>query len=681
MDPDKRFDRHHASENQRPRPTARSSSERREEPDGERTPRPSMRPEESHSSTRREEWSPRFRAPSTARHTHEDETTRLLTRDFADQEPVHRLRHVKSTALSSQQPSIRHRFGSTRPSPSPAPSRPWRFIESDRRSVAIAPSGIDDNDTVSRKFSLAGPAPFESLLANQPYVDPGYAQLNPAYDQPANMRPVWGLAKPLPHVLRPGMVPTKEELKQEVAQKEGDTTDQAESVTDLESGRIEPSLRPGRIAAQLDDVRRQREIHLFETFREHNYDAASPAFSPFARPHRGSPAPHKIPDIQAHLEGPIIEEDEEHRHRTSDPELNGLSEAVSKVNRARDESRETRYPYQDAIPLSAYEVEEDEIHNLHTYWSVIRLRFREPFAELLGITIQYTLGFSANLAFTVSQGRAGSGDTGNWAWGFATMIAIYVAGGVSGAHLNPAISSMLYIYRGFPLAKMPAYVTAQMVGAFLATLVTFTIFRPGLLALEVQNMIAQGHDSAILNADSLPQASSVLANFLTFPRQPWIGIGTAFFTELIGSTILAIAVLALGDDTNAPPGAGMNAFIVGLLIAVLGMAFGSNTGLAMNPARDFGPRVALTVLGYKSSPNSSLFADGYWFRVNWLAPLCGTTLGGLIYDSMIFVGGESPVNYPAKRIKRAVWKWIGRCRARIGRAKHKLNGIKEEVVG
>lgn len=261
------------------------------------------------------------------------------------------------------------------------------------------------------------------------------------------------------------------------------------------------------------------------------------------------------------------------------------------------------------------------------------------------------------------------------------MIAIYVAGGVSGAHLNPAISTMLYIYRGFPLSKMPAYVTAQVIGAFIATLITFTLFRPGLLALQAHDLVVQGQQPAPFNTNSMPPASSVLANFLTFPRSPWIGTGTAFMTEFVGTTILAVTVLALGDDTNAPPGAGMNAFIVGLLVATLGMAFGSNTGLAMNPARDFGPRVALAMLGYSSDPNPSLFADLYWLRVNWIAPLCGTTFGGFLYDSMIFIGGESPVNYPAKRISRATWKWFGRCKARISRTKYKLNEIKDEVVG
>ncbi|KAK5072068.1 Protein kinase domain-containing protein ppk32 [Lithohypha guttulata] len=649
-----------------------TTSTLQEQQEGERTPRPSIRREESNTSSRFDDSSSRLRLPGPARTSSEQETTRLLSRDFADQDPEPRLRHVRSSAISFRQPSIRRRLGSAQPSPSPGPSHSWRhFVDSDRRSVAIAASGRD-NDTASRRFSLAGPAPLDTLVANQPYVDPGYAQLNPAYDQPANTRPIWGLAKPLPHVLRSGMVPTKDELKQEVLHRD----DRPESIADLETGRIEPSLRPGKIAAQLDDVRRGRELHLFETF--HHQRPGSPAFSPFGRYHKESAAHHDISELHSRLGEPIIEEeDEEYQHRKSDPELAGLDEAIANANRAKEAEHSIHLPYQDAIPLFGYEAEDDEVHNLHTYWSVVRLLFREPLAELLG----YTLGFSANLALTVSRGAAGVGDTGDWAWGLATMIAIYIAGGISGAHLNPAISIMLHVYRGFPLAKMPAFITAQMVGAFLATLITFAIFRPGLIALQVRDLNVQGQHSATFEANAMPPASVVLANFLTFPRQAWVSTGTAFLTELVGSTILAISVLALGDDTNAPPGAGMNAFIVGLLVAVLGMAFGYNTGLAMNPARDFGPRVALAVLGYSSSPYPSLFADGYWFRVNWIAPICGTVLGGFLYDSMIFIGGESPVNYPAERIGRAVRKWVKRWQARIGRTKQKIGEIKDEVVG
>lgn len=346
------------------------SSNADEDDQGERTPRASVVRENSglsgHSS-----------------HQYDGESTTFLTRDFADHNPnANRLRHVKSSTVSFRQPSIRRRYGSTQPSPSPAPSRPWRFMESERRSVAIAPSTLGD-DTASRKFSLAGPAPYESLNANMPYVDPGYTQLNPAYDQPSNARPVWGLAKPLPHVLRPGMVPTKEELRKEVAKQE----DQDESIADLESGRIEPSLRPGKIASQLDELRRQREINLFEAYQQQRHGDSSPGYSPLMRPYKGSPANNnlKIPDLNSPYDEPIIEE-EEYRHRASDPDLTGLTEAVSKVNRAKEQINETRIPYQDAIPLTAYDIEDDEIHNLHTYWSVVRLRFREPLAELLGVS-------------------------------------------------------------------------------------------------------------------------------------------------------------------------------------------------------------------------------------------------------------------------------------------------------
>ena len=86
--------------------------------------------------------------------------------------------------------------------------------------------------------------------------------------------------------------------------------------------------------------------------------------------------------------------------------------------------------------------------------------------------------------------------------------------------------------------------------------------------------------------------------FITYPRYDWINGSTAFFNEFVGTAILSIAVLALGDDTNSPPGAGMSAFILGLIITVLSMAFGYQTGAALNPARDLGPRLALWCVGY-----------------------------------------------------------------------------------
>ena len=153
------------------------------------------------------------------------------------------------------------------------------------------------------------------------------------------------------------------------------------------------------------------------------------------------------------------------------------------------------------------------------------------------------------------------------------MVGIYIAGGISGAHLNPAISIMLYIYRGFPLRKIPMYVFAQILRAFLAALIAFGLFQKDIIEYGGADLKNGG----------------TLSSFITFPRYTWIDAGTAFFTEFTGTAILAVAVLALGDDSNAPPGARINAFILGLVVIVCSMAFGYNTGATMNPSRDLGP--------------------------------------------------------------------------------------------
>lgn len=323
------------------------------------------------------------------------ETTRLISRDYFEQNSstTPTLRRVRNPETSIPPPSIRRRVSSAQPSRSPGPSQSREsFLDPRRRSVAIAATSGRDPDVASRKFSLAGPGPLDTLVANQPYVDPGYAHLNPAYDQPANVRPVWGLAKPLPHVLRPGMVPAKDELEKDLLQQR-EEQHQAETSVDLESGGIEPTLRPDKITSQLDNIRREREIQLVEAYRQ-QYQA-SPAFSPFGRTRRPSATVTEVPDLQPPVGERIIEEDEEQQHRSqeyeqppaqqsSDLDLTKLNEAMANVGHVREEE-DLKVPYEDAIPLLAYEAEDDEIHNLHTYWSVIRLRFREPLAELLAV--------------------------------------------------------------------------------------------------------------------------------------------------------------------------------------------------------------------------------------------------------------------------------------------------------
>jgi aquaglyceroporin related protein len=279
---------------------------------------------------------------------------------------------------------------------------------------------------------------------------------------------------------------------------------------------------------------------------------------------------------------------------------------------------------------------------------------RKLFTYSQQVTVQLTLGFCADLTVTTSKNRAGNEETTDWAWGLATMVGIYIAGGISGAHLNPAISIMLWIFRGFPLRKVPQYMLAQILGAFLAALIAFGIFQKDIIAYGGTDLANGG----------------TLSSFITFPRNTWIDNSTAFFTEFTGTAVLAVAVMALGDDTNAPPGAGMNAFILGLVVTVCSMAFGINTGAAMNPSRDIGPRLAVMAVGY----GTGVFKNSYWFWGPWCGPILGAIFGAFLYDGAIFVGGESPVNYPRKRIKRAGHKW----RQNWGR---RVKGLKKRTRG
>lgn len=190
-------------------------------------------------------------------------------------------------------------------------------------------------------------------------------------------------------------------------------------------------------------------------------------------------------------------------------------------------------------------------------WAAFRAQHQDFLGEWLGSTILMAIGIGANLQSVTSanQDQAGNFLTIYWAWGLATMLSIYVAGGSSGAHLNPALSIMLSVWRGFPARRIPVYILAQLLGAFTGAVIAIALYR-----------------DAILHMDGALLPSSTGIYIYTQPKD-WISPATAFFSEAAGTGILALGIIALGDDANSPPGAGNHAFIIGLLVTGLLMAF------------------------------------------------------------------------------------------------------------
>ncbi|KAL7954397.1 aquaporin-like protein [Trichoderma compactum] len=478
------------------------------------------------------------------------------------------------------------------------------------------------------QFNLAGPTDNPQLrTAHEPFVHPGYSDLNPSYEQPNNAKPIWSLAKPLPRVVRPGMVPTKNELLENCVNAELPAENSQNLGLDvdpneIEKGRIEKPADLRKMGAQVTDARQQRENNFIKTILAADAEAASDGLPQLVKTRSSQ---RRATITRPSIQSPLYTVQE------------GLSEHTSERHKDSHESQRSAQGEGEFDPGPDELIEgnliEGEIHNNHTIWSVIRTHHREALAESLAVFVQLTIGFCADLSVTVA--KAGNPNTTDWAWGFAAMIGLYISGGVSGAHLNLTITIMLCFFRGCPKRKIPEYFLAQFLGAFCACFAAY-----GVYYVSIKHYLLTGVDGDIINC------------FATSQRSSYINGPTALFNECIGTMCLTIAVLALGDDQNAPPGAGMNSLIIGLIITCLSMSFANQTGAALNPSRDFGPRLPLLALGY----TSELFTNPYWFYGPWAGTLLGSFMGAFLYDFMIFTGGESPINYPLERTQWAFHK-------------------------
>ena len=201
-------------------------------------------------------------------------------------------------------------------------------------------------------------------------------------------------------------------------------------------------------------------------------------------------------------------------------------------------------------------------------------------------------------------------------WGFAVMLGIYVSGAISGAHLNPAVTLGLAATRRFAWSKVGPYIAAQVLGAFVAAALLFFVYQGAL-----------NHATAVAGKDF---ATAVGGVFYTSPKS-FVGTFGAFGDEFIGTALLVGLILAITDARNQPVQSNLNPMIIGFLIVAIGASFGLNTGYAINPARDFGPRLWVAFV----TGGASFSANDYYFWIPIVAPLLGGVAGAFIFDYTI----------------------------------------------
>jgi glycerol uptake facilitator protein len=236
----------------------------------------------------------------------------------------------------------------------------------------------------------------------------------------------------------------------------------------------------------------------------------------------------------------------------------------------------------------------------------------ELVAEFLGTMVLMMFG-NGVVAMTVLFGNGsipgGSWTNINFGWGLGVTMGIYIAGRISGAHINPAVTLAVAAFRDFPWRKVIPYWIAQVLGGFVGAALVFWDFRP-----------------AFHNFD--PGLVKTAGIFTTFPTFPDL-LSAGLLDQTIGTALLLLMIFALIDDRNMPPQANLTPALIGAVVVAIGMSFGGLHGYAINPARDFGPRLFTAVAGFK---NNGLTDGPPVFWVPIVGPLLGGIIGAAVYD-------------------------------------------------
>jgi glycerol uptake facilitator protein len=230
-------------------------------------------------------------------------------------------------------------------------------------------------------------------------------------------------------------------------------------------------------------------------------------------------------------------------------------------------------------------------------------------AEFAGTMILILIGVGVVAQVVVRQ--TGDFNSIALAWGFAVTLGVYTAARISGAHINPAVTLALAVFDGFPWRKVIPYSLAQTAGAFVAAL-----------------LVRWNYSEAIAEMDP----GNTFETQGIFSTMPVAGLGTwgAFRDQIIGTAILMFLILVLTHARNNPPLANMAPFMIGIVVVAIGYAWGANAGYAINPARDFGPRLASFITGYETAFQDPTGAQYWWVPV--VAPLIGALVGGALFQ-------------------------------------------------
>ncbi|XP_069734944.1 aquaporin-10 isoform X2 [Phaenicophaeus curvirostris] len=242
---------------------------------------------------------------------------------------------------------------------------------------------------------------------------------------------------------------------------------------------------------------------------------------------------------------------------------------------------------------------------------------RECLAELLAVFVLILITLGGSAQTLTSSGTKGNILTSNLAGALAVMVAIYTAGGVSGAHLNPAFSLAMCLVEQLPWWKFPIFVAVQTLGAFVSAGAVYALYSDAI----------RHYSNGTLAVSGPRETASI---FATYPADH-LSISNGFLDQVMGTAVLILGIQAIVDTRNKGIPKGLEPVAVALLVLSIEVSMGSNCGCPMNPARDFGPRLFTYVAGW----GAEVFRGNGWWWVPVVAPLVGAALGSVLYQLLV----------------------------------------------
>ncbi|CAN9512428.1 unnamed protein product [Ophioblennius macclurei] len=239
-------------------------------------------------------------------------------------------------------------------------------------------------------------------------------------------------------------------------------------------------------------------------------------------------------------------------------------------------------------------------------------------SEILSTFVMMSFGLGSVAQVVTGRGVFGEYLSINLGFGLAVAMGVHVGGNVSGAHMNAAVSIAMCVFGRLSWRMLPVYVLSQFLGSFLAAATIYGVYYEAIQLYSGGNLTVTG-------------TRATAGIFATYPA-PHLSLMGGFVDQVFGTAMLLLCLMALSDQRNKPPAPGSEPALVGLLVLLIGLSLGCNSGYAINPTRDLGPRVFTAIAGW----GADVFRAGNgWWWVPLVAPSIGGVLGAGVYKVLV----------------------------------------------